>query len=44
VEVELNGSSTTHVITLGFDDGIDTPNPDSDADGLLDSLPDLGSV
>jgi hypothetical protein len=37
VEVELNGSSTTHVITLGFDDGIDTPNPDSDADGLLDS-------
>jgi hypothetical protein len=37
VEVELNGSSTTHVITLGFDDGIDTPNPDSDADGLLDT-------
>ena len=37
VEVELNGSSTTHIITLGFDDGIDTPNPDSDADGLLDS-------
>jgi hypothetical protein len=37
VEVELNGSSTTHVITFGFDDGIDTPNPDSDADGLLDS-------
>ena len=37
VEVELNGSSTTHVITLGFDDGIDAPNPDSDADGLLDS-------
>ena len=37
VEVELDGSSTTHIITLGFDDGIDTPNPDSDADGLLDS-------
>ena len=37
VEVELNGSGTTHIITLGFDDGIDTPNPDSDADGLLDS-------
>jgi len=37
VEVELNGSSTTHIITLGFDDGIDTPNPDSDADSLLDS-------
>ena len=37
VEVELNGSSTTHVITFGFDDGVDTPNPDSDADGLLDS-------
>jgi hypothetical protein len=37
VEVELNGSSTTHVITFGFDDGIDTPNPDSDADDLLDS-------
>jgi hypothetical protein len=37
VEVELNGSSTTHVITFGFDDGVDTPNPDSDADNLLDS-------
>jgi hypothetical protein len=38
VEVELDGSSTTpHIITFGFDDGIDTPNPDSDADGLLDS-------
>ena len=37
VEVELNGSSTTHIITLGFDDGIDTPNPDSDTNGLLDS-------
>ena len=37
VEVELNGSSSTHVITFGFDDGIDTPNPDSDANGLLDS-------
>ena len=37
VEVELNGSGSTHIITLGFDDGIDTPNPDSDADALLDS-------
>jgi hypothetical protein len=37
VEVELDGSSTTHIITFGFDDGIDAPNPDSDADGLLDS-------
>jgi hypothetical protein len=41
VEVELTGdgalTTTTHVITLGFDDGTDTPNPDSDADGLLDS-------
>jgi hypothetical protein len=37
VEVELNGSGTTHIITLGFDDGIDTPNPDTDSDGLLDS-------
>jgi hypothetical protein len=32
VEVELNGSDTTHIITLGFDD-----DPDSDNDGLLDS-------
>ena len=37
VEVELIGSSATHFITFGFDDGIDTPNPDSDADDLLDS-------
>jgi len=32
VEVELNGSSTTHVITFGFDD-----DSDNDGDSLLDS-------
>ena len=36
VEVALIGEGP-HMVTLGFDDGIDTPNPDSDADGLLDS-------
>jgi hypothetical protein len=36
VEVELTGDGP-HIITLGFDDGTDTPSPDSDADGLLDS-------
>ena len=36
VEVELTGDGP-HIITLGFDDGTDTPIPDSDADGLLDS-------
>jgi len=36
VEVELTGDGP-HLISLGFDDGTDTPNPDSDADGLLDS-------
>jgi len=36
VEVALVGDGP-HTVTLGFDDGIDTPNPDSDADGLLDS-------
>jgi hypothetical protein len=34
VEVELSGDA---VITLGFDDGTDAPNPDSDGDGLLDA-------
>jgi hypothetical protein len=36
VEVILTGEGP-HIISLGFDDGTDTPNPDSDADGLLDS-------
>ncbi len=36
VEVALVGDGP-HIVTLGFDDGIDAPNPDSDADGLLDS-------
>jgi hypothetical protein len=36
VEVELTGDGP-HVITLGFDDGTDAPNPDSDSDGLLDA-------
>ena len=36
VEVILTGDGP-HIITLGFDDGTDTPIPDSDADGLLDS-------
>jgi hypothetical protein len=40
VEVELNGSSTTHVITLGFDQGTDFTEPmgsDSDLDGIPDA-------
>jgi len=36
VEVILTGDGP-HIISLGFDDGTDTPNPDSDADDLLDS-------
>ena len=36
VEVELTGDGP-HIITLGFDDGTDAPNPDSDGDGLLDA-------
>jgi hypothetical protein len=36
VEVELTGDGP-HIISLGFDDGTDTPNPDSDTNGLMDS-------
>jgi hypothetical protein len=36
VEVELTGDGP-HIISLGFDDGTDAPNPDSDGDGLLDA-------
>jgi hypothetical protein len=34
VEVELSGSGT---IVLGFDNGVNEPNPDSDNDGLQDA-------
>ena len=34
---DRGGATDEAVITFGFDDGIDTPNPDTDSDGLLDS-------
>jgi hypothetical protein len=36
VEVELTGAGP-HVVTLGFDDGSNTSNPDTDGDGMDDS-------